>query len=1122
MRRLSFWARLKRLARLILPKGQQPTPVPVPVRVRVGVLLLCALAGALPGIGQLTTNQFNRGFERSALTDYISEFGAATITHNTTSTGGLLRTGSGSLSVVTSQPTALANAYRNTSMALTVNPGQWVHVLGWGRRNGSTQARSNIGIRLGTNYTNFAVTSPVTTYTIQTGAVQNSLLVPQTATGYFRTFSNASGTSIQMLYDDLVMYVSNNSTTDVTAPGAATCLLVNKISATQVALSWQNGTDGGTNPTGVQGTLVLRSTSSSTVPTLLNQGTYTTVGNPATDGVSQPNTNWQIIADLPASTTGYTDNIVNGINYRYTVVHYDLALNYSTAPAVVFTGTATNVPAINIAQSVQNLMSAKATGGRFEPGDTIQLNVAMDVGGGGTVFNVKTRIFLPAGLTYVPNSMQITDNKGFPFISATATASACYSYSQPGSATIAAGNALTDAAGNDRGVFNAGGGFADIILGELPGGQTFAQLEAGSAGMVGGRIRAGSFPSFYGGRSIVIASIRAVIPTGAAPGTVYDVTSSTSYNVLPLTTQLPLINYNINSTSNTANFFQIVVSDPSLPASYASFGANLFTLYDNGTFGNGTSADGPHTLSGTSLIRQTPGSGNPGDGEYTIAKNTAENQAQTNNSVAIDHVDRLFTHWYILGDHTGASNATLGNTAAATAAQGGYALVVNADYVPTRVVNQTLTGLCPGTLYNFRAWFRNTCPSCGVNSNLTGNNNIRALNVNDTDPRRQGVRPNLTFDVDNRAYYTTGPIDTADNWVQKQFVFSPNAFGDFNFSIRNNAPGGDGNDWMMDDVRIITRGPIASVNVDANPVIDPNPAAFCIGQRFKVLSSWLETTGSFTQYDSYQFQFAYGPNGPWQAMTPVMELPTPNDPNNPTGRIDSLVTDPFTTPNVEVYFRVVVATAPGNISTADAAPCQVTAYNSNIVTIGSCVLPIRLTSFRAASFGQQVFLKWNAADLTNLQHFVIERSTNGVDFSPVHTVQPNSFLRPYQYELTDKPSTGAAQLWYRLKMVHHNNEITYSNIEMVGWRKSVLSLTVQPNPVRETLQLHWSGVQPNQQVKISISSVAGKILQQQTLRIADGPVTQFRLSNQLPAGIYLLQVEDASGQVKQTLKISKL
>ncbi len=1092
------------------------------------------MLAAATGIGQNITNIHNRGFERTALTDYVSEFGAATIAHSTGA-----RTGAGAVAIGTSSGAASANAYRNVNMTMTVNPGQWVHVLGYGRRVGSNQARMNIGARFSVSgiYSPSGVLSPNTAYaaTPFTHNAQNTLLVPQTATLYLRTFSNAAGTAIQMQYDDLVMYVSNNNTTDVTSPSAATCLFHNKISATQVALSWQNGTDGGTNPTGIQGTLVLRSTTSSSVPTLNNQGTYTVAPNPATDGVSQPNANWQIIADLPAGTTSFVDNnFSNGTNTRYTVIHYDLALNYSTAPAVVSTGTSTAIPAINISQSVQNLMSAKASGGRFEPGDTIQLNVAMDVGSGGTVFNAKTRIFLPAGLTYVPNSMQITDNKGFPFDIATTTPGigTCFTYNQPGSATIAAANALTDAAGNDRGVFNTGGGFADIILGELPNSQSIAQLEAGSAGMVGGRIRSASLPSFYGGRSIVIASIRAVIPTGATPGTVYSVTSSTSYNFLPLTTQSPLTNYDINSSTNASNFFQIVVSDPSLPASYASFGANLFTLYDNGTFGNGTNADGPHTLSGTSLIRQTPGTGNPGDGEYTISKNTADNQAQTNNNISIDHADRLFTHWYILGDHTGASNATLGNTAAATAAQGGYALVVNADYVPTRVVNQTLTGLCPGTLYNFRAWFRNTCPSCGVNSNLTGNNNIRALNVNDTDPRRQGVRPNLTFDVDNQAYYTTGPIDTADNWVQKQFVFSPNAFGDFNFSIfnfsiRNNAPGGDGNDWMMDDVRIITRGPIASVNVDANPVIDPNPAAFCIGQRFKVLSSWLETTGSFTQYDSYQFQFAYGPNGPWQTMTPVLELPTPNDPNNPTGRIDSLVSDPFTTANVEVYFRVVVATAPGNISTADAAPCQVTAYNSNIVTIGSCVLPIRLTSFRAASFGQQVFLKWNAADLTNLQHFVIERSSNGVDFAPVHTVQPNSFLRPYQYELTDKPTTGAAQLWYRLKMVHHNNEITYSNIEMVSWRKSVLSLSVQPNPVRETLQLHWSGVQPNQQVKISISSVAGTVLQQQTLRIADGPVTQFRLSNQLPAGIYLLQVEDASGedasgQVKQTLKISKL
>lgn len=449
-------------------------------------------------------------------------------------------------------------------------------------------------------------------------------------------------------------------------------------------------------------------------------------------------------------------------------------------------------------------------------------------------------------------------------------------------------------------------------------------------------------------------------------------------------------------------------------------------------------------------------------------------------------------------------------------------LIVNSDYVPTRVVEETITGLCPGTFYNFKAWFKNVCPSCGVNS--TTGQNIRNTNPADTDPRRQGVKPSLTFDVNNQAYYTTGPIDTSDGWIQKQFVFATGASsGDFTFSIRNNSPGGDGNDWAIDDISIITRGPSASVNVDADPVIDPEPAAFCIGQRFQIMGNWIESTGAFTQYDAYQFQWAYGSSGPWNAVTPVMELPTPNDPYNPSnGRIDSAVTASFNDPNREVYFRVVVATQASNISLADAAPCQVTAYNSAVIQIGSCVLPIKLLRFKAASYGQQVLLNWASADIDRLQYFVIERSTNGVDFTPVEKVNPNSFSTKYQYSLTDLPQSNADRLWYRLKMVHLNNEITYSGIEMVGWKKSAISLNIQPNPAKDMVQLNWSGVKQNQKVKLSISNATGNIVHTETLTIQSGPTQQLRLPAHMAAGLYFIQVEDNANGFKQSIKLNKL
>jgi hypothetical protein len=216
-----------------------------------------------------------------------------------------------------------------------------------------------------------------------------------------------------------------------------------------------------------------------------------------------------------------------------------------------------------------------------------------------------------------------------------------------------------------------------------------------------------------------------------------------------------------------------------------------------------------------------------------------------------------------------------------------------------------------------------------------------------------------------------------------------------------------------------------------------------------------------------------------------------------------------------------VATQPSNISLDDAAPCQVTAYNSSTVRIAACTLPVKLLRFQAATFGQQVMLKWAAADLNTLQYYIVERSSNGVDFGPVSKVDGKAYSIAYQYQLSDNPNSNSDKLWYRLKMVHLNNEITYSGIEMVGWKKASLSLSIQPNPAKDMVQLNWSGVSPNQKVKMSINSISGQLLHTQTITIQQGPTQNLKLPN-IPAGLYFVQVEDEKSQFRQTIKLNKL
>ena len=82
-------------------------------------------------------------------------------------------------------------------------------------------------------------------------------------------------------------------------------------------------------------------------------------------------------------------------------------------------------------------------------------------------------------------------------------------------------------------------------------------------------------------------------------------------------------------------------------------------------------------------------------------------------------VNRMFGgYWDIIGDHTGTNNSA-GNAPVKPGKKGGYMLAVNADVVTTEAYQQTVTGLCPSTYYEFSAWVRNLCKNCAIDSNST-------------------------------------------------------------------------------------------------------------------------------------------------------------------------------------------------------------------------------------------------------------------------------------------------------------------------------------------------------------------------------------------------------------------
>lgn len=114
-------------------------------------------------------------------------------------------------------------------------------------------------------------------------------------------------------------------------------------------------------------------------------------------------------------------------------------------------------------------------------------------------------------------------------------------------------------------------------------------------------------------------------------------------------------------------------------------------------------------------------------------------------------------------------------------------------------------------------------------------------------------------------------------------------------------------------------------------------------------------------------------------------------------------------------------------------------------------LPVKLIYWTAAPDGNRVRLMWKVEAEQDVQKYDIEKSTDGVNF--VHMLSVNALQRPVS-EYTDydnNPVTG----WnfYRLRITDVSQRITYAGIRKVKFDKGLQKVMLFPNPVTTTLNI---------------------------------------------------------------------
>ncbi len=174
-------------------------------------------------------------------------------------------------------------------------------------------------------------------------------------------------------------------------------------------------------------------------------------------------------------------------------------------------------------------------------------------------------------------------------------------------------------------------------------------------------------------------------------------------------------------------------------------------------------------------------------------------------------------------------------------------------------------------------------------------------------------------------------------------------------------------------------------------------------------------------------------------------------------------------------------------------------FTFGIVPSGTLLgLPVTLLNFNANYTGTSVKLNWNTANEINVKNYIIQRSTDGINFINIGVVHAigNSYSNTYSY--IDATFNGD-KLYYRLQSVDLNGTYKNSTIIIIN-TKLKNQLQVFPNPTTDFITIVT--LKSSKQTIFNIISNDGKLVKQ--LTIEPNTIQSSMYIRDLPAGNYIL------------------
>jgi hypothetical protein len=182
-------------------------------------------------------------------------------------------------------------------------------------------------------------------------------------------------------------------------------------------------------------------------------------------------------------------------------------------------------------------------------------------------------------------------------------------------------------------------------------------------------------------------------------------------------------------------------------------------------------------------------------------------------------------------------------------------------------------------------------------------------------------------------------------------------------------------------------------------------------------------------------------------------------------------------------------------------------------------LPVEWLGFEGKRADKSIVLQWYIASQYNNDYFIIERSTDMLNFEEIGMVDGHgttSQLIRYTH-IDYQPITGEA--YYRIKQVDFDGTSDYSQIISVKYQAENQFMAVFPNPVNDNwVNVRTEGLRGN--IHIQVMNASGQIISMEDFSVQSDFTKRLNISD-LKNGLYYIRINDANHSLQKKVLVQR-